>query len=50
MESCDIGEDSVQSFTRLMHNVHSELTALNISGNRAIGVTGGETVLTGLVY
>ncbi|BBM98412.1 hypothetical protein Mp_1g13300 [Marchantia polymorpha subsp. ruderalis] len=40
MESCDIGEDSVQSFTRLMHNVHSELTALNISGNRAIGVTG----------
>ncbi|KAL2651094.1 hypothetical protein R1flu_019222 [Riccia fluitans] len=48
LECCNIGEDSVQSYTRLMHNEHSALTALNLSGNRAIGMTGGVILLSGL--
>ncbi|CAM6113335.1 unnamed protein product [Calypogeia fissa] len=48
LESCDIGEDSAQSFVRLMHNTHSALTSINMSGNHAIGVKNGELILTGL--
>ncbi|CAM6121631.1 unnamed protein product [Calypogeia fissa] len=48
LESCDIGEDSAQSFVRLMHNTHSALTSINMSGNHAIGVKNGELIFTGL--